>query len=322
MSDDVVPERPVPFPTPTRVYENHHLDSPRWKRFATRPGDILITTAYKSGTTWMQTIVANLLFHNARIPGPIMDISPWVDMRVRPFDGIVELTGAQQHRRFLKTHLPLDGIPYKKDMQYIYVGRDLRDVFMSLWNHYSGHSEAAYERINDPETLAGDPFPRCPASPLDLWKTWAHRGWFKWENDGYPYWSSTHHAQTWWDFRHLPNILFVHFSDLLTQPAIEVQRIAAFLGIELDRAAEARVLKAMKFDTMKKNADDVLGQAKAFWQGGGQRFLHRGTNGRWREVLDDKELGEYAAMVERTLTPECARWLEEGRTALVDAANA
>jgi aryl sulfotransferase len=308
-------------PKRTRVYEHHHLDSPRWDRFETRPDDIVITTAYKSGTTWMQTIVANLVFQDGEIPGAIMEMSPWIDMRVRPFDGIAEATAAQTHRRFLKTHLALDGIPYKTDMQYIYVGRDLRDVFMSLWNHYSGHSEAFYALMNDPETLVGEPFPRCPATPLDLWQTWANRSWFAWENDGYPYWSSSHHAETWWEYRHLPNILFVHFGDLLSQPGVEIRRIADFLGIGLSAEAEHRVVQAVRFDTMKKSADKVLGGAAEMWDGGAQHFMNRGTNGRWRDVLGEKELLEYRAMVERTLSPECARWLEEGRTALVGAAR-
>lgn len=308
------------LPVRTRVYENHHLDSPRWDRFETRPGDILITTAYKSGTTWMQTIVANLLFQDGEIPGAIMDISPWIDMRVRPFDDMVELTSAQTHRRFLKTHLALDGIPYKADMQYIYVGRDLRDVFVSLWNHYSGHSETAFARFNDPATLVGEPLPHPPATPLEVWKTWSTRGWFAWEKDGYPYWSSSHHAQTWWDYRHLPNILFVHFGDLLAAPGVEIRRIADFLGIELGAEAEARVVEAVQFDTMKKSADQVVGRAAEMWDGGAKRFLNRGTNGRWRDLLGEPELREYRAMVERSLTPDCARWLEEGRKALVGAA--
>lgn len=314
------------LPTRSHVYEHHHFDSPRWDRFVTRPGDILITTAYKSGTTWMQTIVANLLFQkeaqNGGIPAPIMEMSPWVDMRIRPFEDIVAVTSAQSHRRFLKTHLPLDGIPYRADMQYIYVGRDLRDVFMSLWNHFSGHSETAFEVMNNPETLVGEPFPRCPATPLELWKLWANRGWFAWENDGYPYWSSSHHAQTWWDYRHLPNILFVHFGDLLAQPGVEIRRVADFLGIGLSATAEQRVVEAVRFDTMKKSGDKVLGRAAEMWDGGAQRFLNRGTNGRWRDVLGEKQLLEYRAMLDRTLSPDCAKWLEQGRQALVGAARA
>lgn len=309
------------LPQRTRTYENHHLDSPRWDRFETRPGDILITTAYKSGTTWMQAIVANLIFQDGEIPGAIMDISPWIDMRVRDFEQIVAMTAAQTHRRFLKTHLPLDGLPYKEDMQYIYVGRDLRDVFMSLRNHHSDHSEAFYQAINDPARLVGKPFPRCPEDIKEHWQSWISRGWFEWESEGYPYFSSSHHAQTWWDYRHLPNLLFVHFADLLARPADEIQRVADYLGIDVTPEALARIIQAVSFDSMKARADAVVGQASVLWEGGARRFLNKGTNGRWREVLGAQELAQYEDLKRRVLTPECARWLEEGRSALVGAAN-
>ncbi len=322
-SEDPSPTQETERRLPQRlhIYENHHLDSPRWDRYETRPGDIIITTAYKSGTTWMQAIVANLIFQGAEIPGPIMDISPWIDMRVRPFDEIVRVTAAQTHRRFLKTHLALDGVPYKEDVQYIYVGRDLRDVFMSLWNHYSGHTDEAYIQINDPEVLVGDPFPRCPDEIRELWKTWVRRGWFKWEKEGYPYWSSSHHAQTWWDFRHLPNILFVHFADLLAKPAEEIQRVARYLDIPVSPDSLERIVEAVSFKSMKENADAVVGRASMLFRGGAKRFVNKGTNGRWRDVLTEDDLRAYRAMVRSALSPDCAKWLEEGRASLVGAAH-
>ncbi len=306
------------LPEVTRSYEHHHLDSPRWQEFETRPGDILITTAYKSGTTWMQTIVANLIFEDGNIPGPIMDISPWVDMRPRDFNEIKELTGAQDHRRFLKTHLPLDGIPYKADMSYIYVGRDLRDVFMSLWNHYGNHSDLFFEVINSPEILVGEPMPRCPDDIHECWKTWASRGWFSWENDGYPHWSASHHAQTWWDYRQLPNIFFVHFQDLLDDPSGEIARIAKFLEIEVSDERLAAVVDAVSFNHMRANGDNVMGGAPVFWDGGSDRFINKGTNGRWRDVLTDDDLALYQQMVDRTLSASCAAWLEQGRAAYAE----
>ena len=309
------------YPEVTRRYENHHLDGPRWERFETRPNDIVITTAYKSGTTWTQTIVANLLFQDGNIPGAIMDISPWVDMRVVPFPAIQEATANQTFRRFLKTHLPLDGLPYKPELSYIYVGRDLRDVFMSLWNHYSGHSDTFYELMNDPDTLVGEPLPRCGDDIKEMWKHWVSRGWFDWEHDGYPHFSATHHAQSWWDYRHLPNILFLHYGDLLRQPSVEIQRVADFLEIPVSSENLARVVEATTFKPMKADGDNIVGQAGVMWNGGAQRFLHKGTNGRWHEVLNDKDLEAYEAMKNKTLSRECAGWLEQGRAALTGAAN-
>ena len=47
---------------------------------------------------------------------------------------------AQEHQRFLKSHLPFDALPYDPAVRYVYVGRDTRDVFMSAFNHYSAYT--------------------------------------------------------------------------------------------------------------------------------------------------------------------------------------
>jgi aryl sulfotransferase len=41
-------------------------------------------------------------------------------------------------------------------------------------------------------------------------------------------------------------------------------------------------------------------------------FIHKGTNGRWAEVLTADESSEYEARALRELGPECARWLATG----------
>ena len=49
--------------------------------------------------------------------------------------------------------------------------------------------------------------------------------------------------------------------------------------------------------------------------GGGETFLHKGTNGRWRDVLTADELTRYADAVAKFLTDEMAAWLEHGSLA-------
>jgi aryl sulfotransferase len=48
------------------------------------------------------------------------------------------------------------------------------------------------------------------------------------------------------------------------------------------------------------------------WKGGADTFLNQGTNGRWRDVLSAAELALYDAACDRTLTPDCRAWLENG----------
>ena len=71
------------YPTKTREMHNHHFDSTIWNDFDFRDDDIVISTYAKSGTTWTQQIVAQLLFG----PDPdleVAEMSPWLDLRVPP----------------------------------------------------------------------------------------------------------------------------------------------------------------------------------------------------------------------------------------------
>ena len=137
------------------------------------------------------------------------------------------------------------------------------------------------------------------------------RGWFEWESDGYPYWSLLHHARTWWEHRNLPNLLFLHFNDLLDDLEGEVRRIASFLGLEYSDAAIAEIARACSFENAKKNADRIVGDMTTSFRDGNRTFLNRGTNGRWKNVLTEEDLALYRRAMDR-LPPDLARWLECG----------
>ena len=298
-----------------RVYQNHHLDSTRWDQVRFRPDDIVIDTSYKAGTTWMQNIVAQLVFWDAEIPAPVTEISPWIDMRVLPPDQQLEMLEAQTHRRFLKSHLALDGLPYREEVKYIVVGRDARDVFMSLYNHYANQTPVLHGVLNDTPGRVGPPIPWCPEDIHWLWRQWIQLGWFAWESDGWPFWSHLHHCETWWEWRHLPNILLVHYNDLLADLDGEMRRVAGYLGIEPSEAAWPCLVEACTFASMKEHASKIVPMAEFAWKGGAQAFIYKGTNGRWQGVLSEEELALYPEAVKRTLSPEAGEWLEKGRLA-------
>ncbi len=263
-----------PRSVPTRAYRNHHLDSTRWGSYRPRPGDIVITTPYKSGTTWMQRIVGSLVLWPAPLTTGARGLSPWIDARFHgPIGPILAEFEAQRHRRYIKSHLAADGVPIWDELSYIVVGRDTRDVFMSLWNHYSGHTDGFFDLINDPDR-PGDPFPRPPGDPRSLWQDWSTRGWFPWEVDGWPYWSHSHHISTWWALRQRPNVLFVHFNDLLTDLDGEMRRVAAFLGVSVDEEAWPQLVEEATFRSMKDEAQrldtESGGGASTIWRDGQQ----------------------------------------------------
>ncbi|MEO8392635.1 MAG: sulfotransferase domain-containing protein [Chloroflexota bacterium] len=302
------------LPELKHVYQNHTLDSTRWNHYTPRANDIIVATPFKSGTTWMQTIVLHLIFQDLQ-PRGVDEFSPWLDRRWLPLDEVIGRIEAQTHRRCIKSHLPLDALPYFPQVKYIVVGRDARDVFMSLWNHYSNYTPGQYERVNTTPGRVGDPIPPCPQDIREFWQGWINRGWFAWEREGYPFWGTMYHVQTWWNYRHLPNILFVHYNDLLRDLPGEIRRVADYLSIDVAPDLLASIAHQVTFSSMKENAEQIVPGIERIFKGGAQTFINKGTNGRWRDVLTEDDLKLYAAAVARELTPDCAAWLEHGRLA-------
>jgi aryl sulfotransferase len=305
---------PAPALAGTRVYQHHHLDSTRWDHVPYRADDIVITTPYKCGTTWTQRIVCALL-HGPEQP-VTREISPWIDARFwGPIEPIAEAANALPHRRFMKSHLALDGMRWDDRVRFVVVGRDTRDVFMSLLNHYGSYTDVALSRMND--GIRGEPLPRYGGDPHALWRDWISRGWFEWEEDGWPFWSHHHHLATWWTARDRPNVFLMHYADLKADPAAEIARLADFLGLRPTADELAEVVRVSSFDVMRQDA--IAREAAAggpddggIFTGGVATFMYKGTNGRWRDLLTDDELAQYEARAAR-LDPEFRAWLESGR---------
>ena len=294
---------PTNLPQRSRVYDTHNLNSPCWDAFKARAGDIIIATALKAGTTWMQTIVGNLIFQDRPMPAPLWELTPWLDSRGGSLEEKLNCIEAQTHRRFLKTHLPLDALPYFPGVQCIYVGRDGRNVFMSLWNHY---------RYLKPDVIAWLKYPPCPEDIHGFFKMWISKSWYAWERDGFPFWSLFYHLQSWWTYRYLSNIHYVHFNDLLHDLDGQMRIIAHYLNIEVNETIWPELVNKATFKTMKAHAENVVPGGGDFLVGGAQRFLNKGTNGRWKGILTHEELAQYEESATSQLSPACKQWLEKG----------
>ncbi len=293
-----------------RVYQNHLLDSTRWQNIIPRDDDIVITTSYKSGTTWTQFIVYQLLF--LTVPNPPLysgKISSWVDCRFcSTTDELLENLEQQSHRRFLKSHLPKDGIQFSENTRYIVVGRDARDVFMSMINHWSSFTDEAYQMLNTEQP--GNPFPQWHGDIQRAWQDWITRGWFDWESEGYPFWSNLHHTATWWPYYHLDNVLFVHYNELKSNLLAQVLKIAEFIQVDISLQQAKKIAEQSHFNKMKAYFMANIDSSE-FWKKGAESFFHKGTNGRWANVLTAKDLELYQQTKSRLLPSDCAEWLEQ-----------
>ncbi len=291
----------ITWPVKSRELHSHHFDSTIWNDFQFRPDDIIIATYAKSGTTWMQQIVAQMMF-NGDPDLAVAEMSPWLDLRVPPKDVKLPLVEAQTHRRILKTHLPVDALVYSPKAKYIYIGRDGRDVMWSMYNHNANGNQAYYEALNDTPGRIGPPLLPPPADIRQYWQEWMNK-------DGYPFWSFWENIRSWWQIRELPNLLLIHFNDLKRDMPGEMRRIARFLDIPIDETKWPDIVEYCTFDWMKQNATKSVPLGGAFWDGGAETFINKGVNGRWADTLTAADAAEYEARTVRELGPECARWL-------------
>lgn len=294
----------IVWPRKTREMHNHHFDSTMWNDLQFRDDDIVIGTYAKSGTTWVQQIVSQLIF-NGEEGLEVAEMSPWIDVRLPPKEVKIPAVEAQQHRRFMKTHLPVDALRFSPQAKYIYIGRDGRDVVWSMYNHHSTANDIWYDALNNSPGRVGPPIER----PCDN----VHQYFQEWfANDGYPFWPFWENIRSWWEIRQLPNVMLLHFSDLKRDMPTQIRRIADFLDISIDESKWAAIIEHCSFDYMKLNATKSVPLGGIFWDGGAQTFIHKGVNGRWTETLTLEEVEAYEKRALQELGPECAEWLKQG----------
>ena len=292
------------YPQKKREFHNHHFDSTIWNDFRFRDDDIIIGTYAKSGTTWVQQIVSQLIF-NGQAGLPVAEMSPWLDLRVPPKHIKLPEVEKQTHRRFIKTHLPVDALVFSPRARYVYIGRDGRDVVWSMYNHHANANDLWYQALNDTPGRVGPPIERPPADIRQYFQDWMAR-------DGHPFWPFWENIRSWWEIRALPNVLLLHFESLKRDMPGEMRRVADFLGIAVDEKKWPDMLKHCSFDYMKANATASVPLGGAFWDGGAETFINKGVNGRWRDTLTAEDVALYQSRAVAELGQGCANWLETG----------
>jgi len=297
-----------------RRYEGVVFDSSRWDGFELRPGDIIIATPPKCGTTWVQMICALLVLGEPELPLPLDTLSPWIDMVTRARKEVFADLAAQTHRRFIKTHTPLDGLPNDPTVTYICVGRDPRDVALSMDRHIDNMDVGAFlqarERAATIDGIELGPLHRPPPRPAGE----RDRFW-QWVDDDTPSTRSgsslrftVEHVQTFRDAGDDLDVVFLHYDDLKADLEGEMRKVAAHLDIEVDEDRWPHLVGAATFESMRSNANTTAGAGRDHWIDPAA-FFSRGTSGQWRDILDDADLARYAARVRALASDDLVEWL-------------
>ena len=295
-------------------YRNLVYDSDRWTDFPFRPDDIVISTPPKCGTTWTQMLCASLIFNATTFDRPLAHISPWVDMQTRSLPSVMAELEAQTHRRFIKTHTPLDGLPLDERVTFLCVGRDPRDVAISWDHHWANLDLDAFMALRA-DAVGLDDLAELGPPPADPPEDARERFWHWVYDEGKS--SPTlagvlHHLQTFWDRRDQPNVALFHYSDLSVDLTGQLRRLADLLSIPMSEERIKELAAAATFDRMKGHAADLAPNAdEGFWRSTDD-FFHRGSSGQWRQLLDQQDLHRYRHRVDQLIPADLSEWAHHG----------
>jgi hypothetical protein len=289
--------------TPHR-YTSPDEDSGRWDGFDLRDGDIVISTRTKHGTTWMQNIVALLVFGTPDLPAPIADLSPWLDWTTAPRDEVIARLDAQTHRRFVKTHTPLDGIPLDDRVTYVVVARHPLDAALSSYHQQLNLDRARWAEL----TGNSPPEPGREPPPLhDCLVAWIELDLDPREHlDNLP--GVMWHLTDAWARRDGPNVVLVHYDDLQTDLDGSMRELADRLGIAVDEARWPELVAAARFDAMRARSDLAVPERNGVIRDH-RRFFRRGVSGGRFEALNAAEIARYDAAARSLAPADLLAWL-------------
>lgn len=285
-------------------YRSDEEDSARWIGFPFREGDIVISTRSKTGTTWVQMICALLIFQTPELPEPLGRLSPWLDHLITPREEIYARLDRQQHRRFVKTHTPLDGIPLDPRATYIVTARHPLDMAVSLYHQGNNIDRSRVRQLTGQSEPAAPP-PARP--PLRQWL-------LEWigddadpreKMDSLP--GVMWHLSDAWARQSQLNVLLVHYDDLLRDLDGEMRRLARRLGVTVSEQAWPSLVQAATFEQMRARADQFVtagGLLKS-----SAAFFRRGRSGAGQEILTDAEIDHYHQRAAQLAASDMLAWL-------------
>jgi aryl sulfotransferase len=297
-----------------RRYSGFISDNDRWNRFELRPDDVVISTPSKCGTTWMQTIVGMLVLDRVELGAPLSLISPWLDMLIHKEEDTFAILKAQSHRRFIKTHTPLDGVPRLDSVTYITVTRHPLDVALSLRDH---HANMDFEQLEKLRIDASGPPPETEYEEAPEEDPLEYLRWFidhegpcdgAGPNDLADYCLQ---IRTYWDAREEPNVHLFHYTDMWDDLDREMRRVAAILGVEIDTGRWPQFVDAATLSSMRARAAAASPEGDVQLWRSPELFFRAGGSRDWASILTPEDIAHFDERLHE-LAGDAAEWCVSG----------
>ena len=257
--------------------------------FRPRAADILITTAPKAGTTWMQNIL-----HQLRTAGdPSFDsidrVVPWLELPREGLDHRAVLDGyeAIESPRIFKTHCTYEQTPGTDTVRLILSSRDPRDCMVSFYHHVMDMTDAARAQGQFADLKSFD----------DVFERWMSFGaWFR-------------NINSWWPHYHDDNVLWLRYEDMKHDIDPCVDRILQFLGWQITATQRDAVNEYISFDWMKAHTDKftVSHRGEPLFKPGG--FIRKGQVGDHKQQLSKAQEQQILNRANELLADDCLDFL-------------
>ena len=259
--------------------------------FRAQASDILITTAPKAGTTWMQQILHQLRSGGDTSFTSIDDVVPWLERMRSGMDwqAVLNYYETLPEPRIFKTHCTAEQTPGIGTARIILTSRDPRDCCVSFYHHIINMTDEA-------RAQAKIPYPKSFAEHVERWLQYA--AWYR-------------NIKSWWPYHDHPRVMWLRYEDMKDDLASNLERIRSFVDWDVSPEAMKKVLEYSSFQWMKAHDRKFSSQGdgdKPQFKAG--QFIRRGKVGQHSLHMTAEQEQRILDKAHQTLTPECLQFLE------------
>lgn len=259
--------------------------------FSPRESDVLITTAAKAGTTWMQQILHQLRSGGDSDFTAIDDVVPWLEIQREgmSWQQILQYFESLPEPRVFKTHCTAEQTPGIGTASIILSSRDPRDCCVSFYHHLMNMTDEARADKQMPTPSSFD-------EHVEQWLEFA--GWYR-------------NVKSWWPYHDQAKVLWLRYQDMKQDITTCVDQILDFLDWQVSGEQRTNILQYISFDWMKAHDEKFSSQGpkkiRSFKPG---KFIRQGTVGNYRELMTDEQEQRILNKAREWLEPDCLRFLD------------
>lgn len=239
--------------------------------FEDRDDDIYIVTFLKSGTTWMQVILYNMLTDGNMDFEHIYDVSPWPSNQAFIGEKVEKINNLPSPR-ILKSHDLYDRFDSNSKAKFIHIIRDGKDVAVSLYHHNKNYLDYT--------------------TTLD--KTFEQ--YFTGNKNGLDWF---YYNKEWIENKNNLNVLYISYEQLKLDFNNTITKIADFLNIELTEQKIKNIKEHSSFEYMKEHEakfGEVSKDKKIYNQ-----FIRNGNIGEGKKDLSQEQVNLFNERLNRII---------------------